>query len=495
MNGTLSHSISKSQIEKEIEELRLKLPELLQNCSDEFLFGDISESLGFFETKKKKTPNYLNHIPDDFLAVLNKQQNKYKEEIKECQVCSKVFTISKFKEHLGTCKNVKKSQITTQTTSQSSLKQPKKSQTLHFDGSKLNEKKRKTETLNEEEQDKKARKIKKVKPKVSIPTQQTPLTPQFQSKLQPSMNQLQLPTPTRKLAKSPIKSSTNSGGNNGGGLQSNNGSYQSSSYQSVLQSNHVATKTPIYTTPNGPKGSLTPSTIKTSTTPSTTPTNQSPSISINPNISIRQSNQPILINSQSGYPIRSNGNTNPSQSSLGHHSNQPGGNIQHMQRQTQKFTLNPYTQVRKVNYSQPGHGPVQQPHSPHQMNPNTNPLIYKNYHYPTVNQQNMFTTPQYPYQYVYPFSQVPNQNPYYFQHHQMKRSPYQSPHQPVISQPITTSTTSSSPSTLQPSPSPNHLVSNLIPQSNNNGMNNTNDQNIDTSHYFNFASSPPRKSK
>ena len=242
--------------------------------------------------------------------------------------------------------------------------------------------------------------------KVAITQQQTPITPQFQTKLQPvTINQLVIPTPTRKLAKSPIKTTN-------GISPINNGNYQTSnSYQSVLQSNQTP-KTPIYTnpSPNSTKGSLTPSTIKpsptsTSTTTTTTTTNISPvvngnqsSMNLNP-ISIRQSNQPILINPQNGYPIRSNNQSQQQQqpsniqssSSQSHsplqqqqqqqsqsqqqplhpHPNQQ--NLQHHRQSnmTQKFTLNPYTQVRKINYPQPGINP----HSPHQMN--TNPLLYK----------------------------------------------------------------------------------------------------------------------
>ena len=118
--------------------------------------------------------------------------------------------------------------------------------------------------------------------------------------------------------------------------------------------------------------------------------------------------------------------------------------------------------------------------------------------------QNMFTTPQYPYQYVYPFSQIPNPNSYYFPH--MKRVPYQTHHQPYIStlnqqqQQQQATNSMSNPSTLQPNPSPSIIqststTSTNIPIGSNGNQSSIIDQsqNIDT--YFNFASSPPRKSK
>jgi hypothetical protein len=68
----------------------------------------------------------------------------------------------------------------------------------------------------------------------------------------------------------------------------------------------------------------------------------------------QNTSQPILMNTPNNYPMRSNPTIN--QPLHPHHNRQP--NI------TQKFTLNPFSQVRKINYQ-----------GNHQIN--TSPLLYK----------------------------------------------------------------------------------------------------------------------
>jgi hypothetical protein len=107
----------------------------------------------------------------------------------------------------------------------------------------------------------------------------------------------------------------------------------------------------------------------------------------------------------------------------------------------------------------------------------------------------MFTTPQYPYQYVYPFSQIPTQNPYYM--HQMKRVPFQT------QSPQTLNPTQLNNPNLQLNSNPTmnsqlNSSSNLLNITTNNSLNQSTiheNLNVDTSHYFNFPTSPPRKSK
>jgi hypothetical protein len=96
---------------------------------------------------------------------LNKETTKYKEELKECHHCLKHFSPSKFKDHLLSCKIVKK------------ISKPKKSQSLFLESltatpnvppaKSTESKKRKQQPTNgEEEEEKKIRRVKRVKPKV-----------------------------------------------------------------------------------------------------------------------------------------------------------------------------------------------------------------------------------------------------------------------------------------------------------------------------------------
>jgi hypothetical protein len=99
---------------------------------------------------------------------LNKETTKYKEELNECHHCLKHFPPSKFKDHLLSCKIVKK------------ISKPKKSQSLflesitatptnpvHSPAKSTESKKRKQQPTNgEEEEEKKIRRVKRVKPKV-----------------------------------------------------------------------------------------------------------------------------------------------------------------------------------------------------------------------------------------------------------------------------------------------------------------------------------------
>jgi hypothetical protein len=58
--------VKKNKIKtQEISDLEKKLPELLQNCTEDELFNEISEALGLFEKKPSKTPSYLKSIPED----------------------------------------------------------------------------------------------------------------------------------------------------------------------------------------------------------------------------------------------------------------------------------------------------------------------------------------------------------------------------------------------------------------------------------------------
>jgi hypothetical protein len=58
--------VKKKQIKtQEIADLEKKLPELLQNCTEDELFNEISEALGLIEKKPSKTPSYLKSIPED----------------------------------------------------------------------------------------------------------------------------------------------------------------------------------------------------------------------------------------------------------------------------------------------------------------------------------------------------------------------------------------------------------------------------------------------
>jgi hypothetical protein len=156
--------------------------------------------------------------------------------------------------------------------------------------------------------------------------------PTFQTKIQPNSNlgQLAIQPQTRKLAKSPIKTSPSLN------LAPTSGVVNSSPFQPVMQS-IPQQKTPIYST----KAPL--------------PTKQIPLNQNSLNNPMRQTSQPILMNTPNNYPMRSNSSLINQPQLHPHHNRQP--NI------TQKFTLNPFSQVRKINYQG------------NQIN--TSPLLYK----------------------------------------------------------------------------------------------------------------------
>jgi hypothetical protein len=114
----------------------------------------------------QKIVSFLILLKKKVLSTLNKGTKKYKEEFKECNHCLKHFSPSTFKDHLLSCKIVKK------------ISKPKKSQSLFLESitatpipppppPKSESKKRKHPTNpGDEEEEKKIRRVKRVKPKV-----------------------------------------------------------------------------------------------------------------------------------------------------------------------------------------------------------------------------------------------------------------------------------------------------------------------------------------